>query len=209
MTTPIVAIFGRALPTLAILAVSVPALAQDPSPEAPPEVIQAVSLDIDRDGRLDRAVLVKNPRSHQADLYIYLGVGTATPIPTHDFTSKSAASNAATLKPDVVKASIADTRALDVGHNGSGSLLIQSGCGGCSNDYDTKLTIVHRGGRFLVGGYTYTWETRDSRGQCDINYLSGKGITRPGLGKAKPLKGKFVPVELAAWPTDDRPKACR
>ena len=75
-----------------------------------------------------------------------------------------------------------------------------SGCGGCSNDYSTTLTIVYRGGEFLVGGYTYDWETRDTAGTCDINFLTGKGTLLDGIeGPGEPMADKFMPVKLADW----------
>src|SRR3981189_1560729 len=90
---------------------------------------QAV-LDIDRDGRMDRAVLVRHPSGAAADLLIYLGTG----------------SDALDLsrKPDMRKDDLAYGHVMQLGTNSKGSLTVQYGCGGCSNDYETTLTIIHR-----------------------------------------------------------------
>ena len=42
----------------------------------PLEVLYQTGLDIDHDGKLDRAVVVHDPASIYAALYIYLGAGT-------------------------------------------------------------------------------------------------------------------------------------
>jgi hypothetical protein len=163
---------------------------------SPGDRLEAV-LDIDRDGRMDRAVLVRHPRGAAADLLIYLGVG----------------SEALDLsrKPDIRKDDLAHGHVMRLETNSKGSLLIQYGCGGCSNDYETILTIVHRGGDFLVAGFSYHWETREGVGSCDINFLTGKGVRSRGLAKARPVKARFTPVKLADWSVDKQPliaKAC-
>jgi len=167
------------------------ALAQ-PSPD--PQDRHEIALDIDNDGKMDRAVLVRNPTNRYGDLAIYLDAGTGTLDPSR--------------KPAIVKTSLTDARINEFESKGKGSLVITYGCGGCSNDYETTLTIVHRGGKFLVAGYTYSWETRDGSGSCDVNFLTGKGVMSRNLGKSRPIKGSFAPVPLADWSDDKRPKAC-
>jgi hypothetical protein len=101
-----------------------------------------ISLDMDDDGIMDRAVIVPDPESTDADLSFYLGAGNGKLDPSR--------------KPNFRKEGLAlDWPLLAVERKGNGSLVIVSGCGGCSNDYSTILTIVYRGGEFLVGGYTY------------------------------------------------------
>jgi hypothetical protein len=172
---------------VALAAGSVPALAQDRKPSV------ETTLDIDRDGKMDRAVMVN------ADLHIYLGAGDEKPDPSR--------------KPSFVKKDLATAMVLGVESKGTGkpSLIIRYGCGGCSNDFATTLTIVYRGGQFLVGGVTYDWDTRTAIGSCDINFLTGKGVATEGLHenvRTRRLKGKFTPVKLADWSDDKRPKAC-
>jgi hypothetical protein len=181
-----------ALPWIVALAI-VPACAH--ADDKPPlKLPYEVVLDIDHDGKMDRAVLVDDPASGHADLYIYLAIGD----------EKLDLSR----RPTFLKKNLTTARILRFESNGKGSLIVMSGCGGCSNDYATTLTIVHRRGALLVGGVTYDWDTRNGIGSCDINYLSGKGVASRGTAKAKPIKGKFVPVKLADWSEEKRPQAC-
>jgi hypothetical protein len=180
------------LPCIVALAPNpTPALADD-KPSL--EVLYEVVLDIDNDGKSDRAALVQEPGSKGGgDLYIYLGAGG----------EKLDLSKKPTFRKD-----FAEVRFLGLESNSKGSLVVTDGCGGCSNDFETILTIVHRGGEFLVAGFTYQWETRDRRGSCDINFLSGRGVASDGVGGEKPIKGKFRPIKLADWSDDKRPKPC-
>jgi hypothetical protein len=149
------------------------ALAQDkPSIE--------ITLDIDKDGKMDRATSVGQ------DLHIYLAGDTQPAFSKTIFTTQ---------------------RILELS-KGKGTLLVKYGCGGCSNDYETTLTIMHRDGEFLVAAFTYVWDTRnDGVGGCTIDLLKGKGDKWRGTGK-KPIKAKFPPVKLTDWSDDKRPKAC-
>lgn len=157
-----------------------------------------VTLDIDGDGRMDRAMLVRNPASGHGDLSIYLDAGTDKLDPSR--------------KPSILKTGLTDARVTGFESKGQGkdrqSLVVTYGCGGCSNDYETTLIIVFRGGKFLVAGYTYSWETRNSSGTCDVNFLTGKGAMSRNLGKSRPIRGSFAPVALADWSDAKRPKAC-
>ncbi len=154
-----------------------------------------VTLDIDHDGKMDRAILVEAPSTGNGDLYIYLGTGAEKIDPTR--------------KPAIVKKNLTTARILQIEGDGKGSLIVMSGCGGCSNDYATTLTIVYRRGDFLIGGVTYDWDTRSGMGHCDINFLTGKGVKSRGLTKGKPFKVKITPVKLAEWSPERRPKSCR
>jgi hypothetical protein len=190
-------LFGHAvLPWIVVLAiVPISALAEDkPSHEA----IDEVTLDIDHDGNADRAVLVEPPDRPGADLYIYLAVGNEK----LDLSRKPTF-----LKKDLTGGAISTLES-----NGKGSLMVRYGCGGCSNDNETTLTIVSRGGEFLVAGFTFDWDTRYSAGTCDINFLTGKGTISEGAGVTerivKRFVGKFTPVKLSDWSDDNRPKAC-
>ncbi len=175
-----------ALPLIAALAISAVGAS------AANKEIREVTLDIDNDGRMDRAVLVREPSNASADLAIYLAAGDEKLDPAR--------------KPDILKKDIANAIIVAFENNGKGSLILTYGCGGCSNDYATTLTIVHRRGTFWIGGYRYDWETRDSRGSCDINFLTGKGVAQRDLGKNRPVAGKFAPVKLADWSDEKRPK---
>jgi hypothetical protein len=169
--------------------VSTFALADDaPSPK----ILNEITLDIDHDGKPDRAALVQTADGTDADLYVYL-----------DSEKIDLA-----RKPSILKKSLTTTRILRFESDAKGSLIVVSGCGGCSNDYATTLTIVVRGGQFWVGGVTYDWDTRTGTGSCDVNFLTGKGVRSRGLAKGKPIKAKFAPIKLADWSEAKRPKAC-
>ena len=153
-----------------------------------------ITLDIDNDGEMDRAVLVPT-NGRAADLYIYLGAGDGL----LDLSQK----------PSIIKKDITANFVLTFEASRKGSLRIGYGCGGCSNDTSTTLTIVQRNDAFLVGGYTYDWETRDfGAGTCDINFLTGKATLAKDGGKARAIKGTFKPVKLADWDEERHVKVC-
>jgi hypothetical protein len=156
-----------------------------------------VLLDIDRDGRMDRARLLRDAKTETVDLSIFLDV---------DERVADLSRPPALLKKNLPFEGLL----LAFESQGGGSLIITSGCGGCSNDYSTTLTIVHRDGQFLVGGYTYDWDTRTSIGRCDINFLTGKGMLALGLDpeQSAPIAGEFKPVKLADWSEETLPAAC-
>lgn len=158
--------------------------------ENAPKVLNEVALDIDHDSKMDRAALVE--AADGADLYIYLAAETLD----------------LSRKPSILKKGLTTARILRFESDAKGSLTVVSGCGGCSNDYATTLTIVYRGGQFLIGGVTYDRDTRTGTGSCDINFLTGKGVKSKGLAKDKPIKAKFAPIKLADWSEAKRPKAC-
>ncbi|RWA63511.1 hypothetical protein [Mesorhizobium sp.] len=69
----------------------------------------------------------------------------------------------------------------------------------------------------MVGGYSRSWdwgnrtsdETVDTmQGDCDINYLTGKGTVSKDLAESRPIKGNFKPVLLKDWSYEMRPKVC-
>jgi len=169
------------------------ALAQT-TPPSPLDDSYSVTLDIDHDGKPDRATLLRNPETHALDLRIELGAANDQPP-----TSRTQA---------VSKSSIASGLVLDFAARGKDSLVITTGCGGCSNDVSTTLTIAHRGGTFVVAGYTLAWDTRSGSGTCDVNFLTGKGTLARDGAKARPLKGRFAPVKLEDWSDEKRPQEC-
>ena len=160
-----------------------------------PMLISDVTLDLNSDGKLDHDALVVQDDSGPADLYIYLGAGDA-PLDI-------------SKPPTLIKTELSDNNVHALAVSGKHAFTLQNGCGGCSNDYETTLTIVDRDGTFLVAGYTLDWDRRNSQGSCDINFLTGKGTLAHGLGKGRPIKGKFKPHKLADWTDDDSPKICQ
>jgi len=152
-----------------------------------------VTLDIDHDGKLDRAVLMEDPARGSTDLAIYLGADSG---------------KGDSHPPAITKKNITAARILRFESTPNSSLILESGCGGCSNDYATTLTIVHRGGTFWVARATYDWDTREAIGSCDIDFFGDKGLRSDGQAKAKRIKGHFAPIKLADWSDAKRPKGC-
>jgi hypothetical protein len=162
------------------------------------DVIREVTLDIDRDGRADRAVLSRNgDEGALVDLTIYLGVDADEP--------------GAARRPSIVKPALTSGHVHEMTARDNGSLRVESRCGGCSNDDDFVFTIVHRAGQFLIGGFSRSWELRDgSAGSCDVNFLNGKGLASRGLSvRSTAIRTAFKPVRLADWSAEKMPGACR
>ena len=165
--------------------------AQAQTPARPPlDDRHVVSFDIDRDGKPDRAELKRNQRTHELDLVIEPSTWNNNPLMSRRLA--------------VTKTSIASGLVLDFASRGN-SLVLTTGCGGCSNDVSTTLTIVHRGGTFMVAGYTRAWDTRTGSGTCDVNLLTGKGTLQRDGSKARALKRQFSPVKLDEWAEEKRP----
>ncbi len=159
---------------------AVPALAQPL--EKPP---QEVRLDLDGDGRRDLARIVESgPRD--AALHIYFGIGDATPD--------------AARKANVIKADIASNLLVGLEVRGGRSIVVTDSCGGCTQSADTKLTIVHRGGKLIVAGLEIDWEFREESGRCNINFLTGRGeISKPSNGRPRPIRKRLKAVPLEKW----------
>jgi hypothetical protein len=161
------------------------------------KVLREITLDIDRDGRRDRAVLAKNDdESSYVDLYIYLSDDADKPDRSR--------------KPSIVKRHLASGHVYEMASNGKGTLRVEVRCGGCSNDYDTVFSIVYRAGDFLIGGLTRSWELRDgSIGSCDVNYQTGKAVASKGLPRRnKVIRAVLTPIKLADWSEQKTPGAC-
>ncbi len=178
-----------------------------------PKVLYAIALDIDHDGKPDRAVLVApagtgSPSQDKSlmigpdarvDLYIYLGSGNE---------KLNLARKPTFLKKHIV---VGD-------HNNqifplksrNGTLIVKSAYNLFSNWAPETMTIVHRKGEFLVGGFSLSYDLKNGdQGGCDIDFLTGKGVASKGLGKATTIKRKFKPIKLADWSAEMGWQACR
>jgi hypothetical protein len=124
-------------------------------------------LDFDRDGKMSRAAITQYAVTGQADLCIYLAPGAAKLDPS--------------LAPSFLRKNLTRQRILGIDGASAGSFIIKFDCGGCSNDSETTLSIVHHGGDFLVAGLIRAWDTRDGQGSCDIDFLTGRSIASTGL----------------------------
>ena len=192
----------------ALAAVSAPARAET-------KALFEIALDIDHDGRMDRAVLVgvegtgfyapeKNwfmiGAAERVDLYVYLGAGDA-PL---DLSRKPSF-----LKKDIIVGERQnqifplETR--------NGSLIVKTAYNLHSNWAPETLTIVSRGNEFLVAGFSRSTDLKSgAQGSCAIDFLSGEGVVSKGAGgKARRLKERFKPVKLSIWPSQSAAKPCR
>jgi hypothetical protein len=182
------------------------------------EVLFEVTLDMDADGKLDRAVLVlvgpgrdttwDLSRGHyplttgdSVDLAIYLGGGDV-PIDI-------------TKPPSILKQNIADRdyaawlqslevvnkRSLKVGWNEQP---------GSSHDLEEEITIAWRKGKFLVVGIDTFWENPNGIGNCQLNLSTGQGSRSEGeFPAAKPtFKAKVKPIPLEKWSAKTWPTQC-
>lgn len=79
------------------------------------------------------------------------------------------------------------------------------------NRWEQTLTIVYRGGQFLVGGYTYSYyDTLEldangdiKSGACDVNLLTGRGVK-----DGKPFRTSMKAIPVQKWAYDTRPSEC-
>jgi len=161
-------------------------------------VLASVTLSFDDSGSTDRAVLVDN-LDGGADLYLYRSIEDVRPdvAATPAFVKKAAAwsANAWGARPSL------DT-------NAKASLLLKSQNEAVGRSrWRQTLTIVYRNHEFLVAGVSYgAYDSLDPKagGNCDLNFLSGRG-TRNG----KPVTIKALTLKLADWSDESLPKECR
>jgi hypothetical protein len=191
------------------------------------EALSEVVLDIDRDGKLDKAVAVLNDAQRagsrqggrelywqegsyeldsdeSVDLFIYLGFGNQkTDLSVEPSFAKRGIVSSETIEP------------LEV--NARGSLVVKrSWHRGLGNDSEDRISITYRDGAFIVAGFSRTWEihgrsidNEPDAGSCDINYLSGVGAFAAEASNEKLLWKKFEPIKLANWSDDEIPRACQ
>src|SRR5450432_2846450 len=154
------------------------------------------TLDLDQDGKMDKAIVAQQPGGGPADLAIYLSAGDGPLDPSR--------------QPTLLKKNLTAQRILALDSAGKGLLMVKYGCGGCSNDNETTLSILRRGGEFLVAGFTQAWDTRNGAGGCAIDFLKGTQVVTQGLGDAKLARKRFAPIKLklADWSDEQLAKAC-
>jgi hypothetical protein len=174
-----------------------------------------ITLDIDHDGKMDRAVLVAGEgagsyspdkdwfmigAAERVDLYIYLGAGGAP----FDLSRKPSF-----LKKDIIVGARQNQIFPPEARNGA--LVVKTAYNLHSNWAPETLTIVHRGGEFLVAGFSRSTELKSgAQGSCEINFLTGEGVVSKGAGgKTRRLKERFKPVKLSTWQSQSAVKPCR
>jgi hypothetical protein len=180
-------------------------------------VLYDVTLDIDKDGLMDRAALVLvGPKpakftdaakafyilseGERADLLIYLGRGDRA-LDIYQ-------------KPDLRKDGLIEPEELrfimPLESNTEGALIVvkSNGFGNADNATET-LTIVNRDRKFVVSGYATAWSLSDDSSDCAINFLAGKATKRENDDpKGKVLKARFRIITVADWSDATRPGLC-
>jgi hypothetical protein len=159
-------------------------------------VMDEVQLDLDNDGKTDRALLIRHGATSSADLYVYLDAGN------HVF--------APGIKPTIFKKDIASGAAIAIKAEHNGELTITYGCGGCSDDTATKLRLVYRAGEVVISGFTLDWDTRTAIGRCQVDFATGKGFVAEGVEdrNKQPIKVTSGPIALSAWSDDKVAEIC-
>ena len=170
---------------------------QKPGPATP---LAEITLDLNGDGVLDRAMLMA-AEDEPAALQLVLGRRSGSGV----------AFDAPVIKPDLVfnGAMAGQQASLEAGRGGSLRVLsLNEGIG--RNKWTQTLTIAFRKDRFVVAGLTYaTYDTLDlddpaSNYTCDVNFLTGRA-----LRNGKPHAGKVSPMTLADFDPEQLPKACQ
>jgi hypothetical protein len=150
-------------------------------------------IDLNGDGAMDRAVL--NQSGDGLALSIGLSKGGVSPGPS--------------APSDFVREAIGAGVVSGLAKGENGELLLAYGCGGCSNDTTSMLSIMLKDGDFLVSRYQLDWETREGSGQCIIDYAAGTGeLTVDVEEKTTPLKGPFKIKKLSDWDETSQDEAC-
>jgi hypothetical protein len=165
------------------------------------EAPQEIAIEMDGDGKPDRAVLLAGPSGDGAlDLHVHLGSNSGS-------------------EPDIVKKAILNERILAFESREPGMLSITT-CHGCGarKSFEETLTISYRNGTLLVGGYSRNWEWYTPfadgtdellMGGCRIDFLSGRGWVSKGLEEEKPVAERFKPIALADWSFEKAPSICK
>ncbi|MEM9148394.1 MAG: hypothetical protein AAGC57_19695 [Pseudomonadota bacterium] len=180
---------------MVLAALGLAAAADEPMTVSPHRVIDVVTSDWNGDGDFDRAVLIEG--DEDADLRIYLSSGGEEGMAL------------AVARPDFVWRGAMWGTLPSLTLNAAGSLQVISGNQSIGrNRWQETITIVWRGSRFLVAGFTFdSHDTLDPglTKRCDVNYLSGQGLLdeRPfeidvGVASLSEWGPEMVPPECAA-----------
>jgi hypothetical protein len=197
-----------------------PATAQERAAPALPVALYEITLDVDNDGKLDRAVLVAPSDAGKDAVFFSPGksffmFGTDSRIDLLIYLAAGDAPLDLTKPPSFTKRGIVDgerfNQVMPLESKGKGSLRVKSAYSLFGDWKEETLTVVYRRGEFVVAGLTYGFELKDGTiGDCDINFLTRTGVWWKGLdGRKRPVTGIPPPVKLSAWSGNNYPKACR
>lgn len=153
--------------TLGLCLISLSTYADTAPSVKPSDVVSVVTLDMNNDGSMDRAVLVNNADETSVDLLIYLGEDGAHQM------------KLALNKPEIAWTGAMWGQLPSLERTNKDSLLIKSENSAIGRDrWSQKLTVAYRNNEFILAGYTYeSYDTLDPKAgkSCDVNLLTGKG----------------------------------
>ena len=157
-------------------------------------VLSVVTGDWNKDKNIDAAVLMKN-KDDLVEIYIFLG-------------SQKKPLRLAAYKKDIAWiGAMGGTLPHLKTKKENGSLLIHSENDSVGrNRWQLSLTVVYRSQTFIIAGYTYSsYDTLilDNISHCDVNLLTGKGISND-----KGFKIKAQKIKLKDWTEDYVPDEC-
>lgn len=187
---------GRPWSTVALTLlclVAAPARAREPGLQ---DVLSAVTLDLNDDGELDRAVLVQTEEGNAADLLLYLSHVRRGRTTLELELTASAKARSGPLLGHLPSLAVSPRGSLLLTH---GNQVPPAVSAGQLEDlrWSETVTIVYREKRFLVVGFTHTGVDPRQAGKpfsCDLNLLTGSG-KRDG----KPIQVQRKPIPLIDW----------
>lgn len=152
-----------------------------------------LAIDLNGDGVMDRAVLDQGPDGLELSVSF----------------SKNGVAPDANAVPDFIRKALGSGAASGLAKGEMGELLLAYGCGGCSDDTTSMLSITLNAGQFVVSRYQLDWETREGSGQCIIDYAAGTGQLKIDVEeKTTMLQGPFKTKQLSEWDEVTQEEAC-
>lgn len=185
------------LKPLAILLALAPAAAfaqTAPQSVAPEKVLSSVTGDWNDDGSFDRAVLIDNGDE---------GAGIAVYMSGSDGNMQPAAWGSDIAWSGAIWGTLPSLKL-----SPSGGLQVYSENSGVGRDrWNETLSLAFRGGQVVVAGVTmHTYDTLDPKNthSCDINLLTGKGIS-----DKKAVTVAAGGIALSQWSGESLPAPCQ
>ncbi|MDQ7070035.1 MAG: hypothetical protein Q9M48_04720 [Rhodobacterales bacterium] len=174
-----------------------PTFAQAQSVTVTPETtLSQVDADLNNDGIIDRAILLRLKESEDASLIIWNGPDFVQPAVSTD---------------DIIWAGgLGQIPHLQLAENGSLQIVSMNISIG-RDRWEQTLTIAYRKGRYLLAGFTYDWyDTLDleNSGSCDVNLFNGKGFLTLGqAGREHKIRVALRAMPIADWDAIE-PREC-
>jgi hypothetical protein len=152
-----------------------------------------LAIDLNADGAMDQAVLDQSEDGLELSITL----------------SKNGAAPDSDASPDFVRKAVGAGVVSGLSKGDKDELLLAYGCGGCSNDVTSMLSIVLKDSDYLVSRYQQDWDTPEGKGQCIIDYFANTGeLTVDVEGKTTQLQGPFKMKKLSEWDETLQEEAC-